>query len=300
MRCIKRHYVLCHFFQVKNMLPAIPWLVQAGIAAIASYGGYVYYDENVKNVEGTFQIAKLKFDLNMNIYGQTEALNALVNNLATGSHHNHAGVIVICGGTGVGKTLALSRIRDIYDPNKMVVNLLQQDLNSISSSTNDMDKVKKLARVSGVGLVTIDNADINSSELWDFVSRLNGFCMKNRVRVTVVIAAQLFQDVANSESAKNLISNSFGNSEEYVKYVKDKNANACAQYTNCRVVMFKPIGIETLKMCIKAAAKALNGVALKEDQVATLVEQISEPGLNYVPGGCKSVDNLVALSQDGL
>jgi hypothetical protein len=278
------------------MLPAIPWLVQAGIAAIASYGGYVYYDENVKGVEGTFKIYQLKFDLNMNIYGQTEALNSLVNNLVSGLHQNHASIIILCGGTGVGKTLALSRIRENYEPSKMVVSLLQQDLSSLSS----MDQVKKLARVSGLGLVTIDNADINSSELWIFVSRLNGFCMMNRIRVKVLVAAQLFQDVKSSDSAKNLISNSFRNIDEYVNYVKEKNQNACSQYTNCRVVMFKPISIDTVKMCINAAAKRLSGVALKEEQVATLVEQISESGLDYVPGGCKSVDNYVALLQDGL
>jgi hypothetical protein len=282
------------------MLPAIPWLVQAGIAVIASYGGYVYYDENVKEVEGTFALSRLRFDLNMNIYGQTEALNALIGYLAVGSHHHHAGVIILCGGTGVGKTLALSQIRDNYQPSKMVVSLLQQDLIGHSSSDNAMQRVKKLARVSGVGLVTIDNADISNSRLWDFVKRINEFCQMNRVRVKVVIVAQLFQDVSNSETARNLISNKFGSIDEYVDYVNSKYSNACGQYVNCRVVVFKPISIETLKLCINAAAKSMTGVALKEDQMATLIEQISESGLNYVPGGCKSVQNYVALLMDGI
>lgn len=290
------------------MLPAIPWLVQAGIAAIASYGGYFVYEEHLKSVDGSFKIQKLKFDLNINIFGQTEALNALVNNLATpGPSHYHAWVIILYGGPGVGKTLALSLVRENYEPSKMVVSLLQQNFDTLPSQPVNakeqvmlkiMGHVGKLSRVNGVALVTIDNADIDRSDLWEFVARLNEFCWQYKVRVKVLIAVQLFQDVTSSESAKNVISNTFKNSDEYVNFAQDKYKNACAQYKNCRTVMFRPIGIETLKMCINAAAKSMSGVALKEDQMAYLVGQISEAGLDYIPGGCKTVENYVALLHD--
>jgi hypothetical protein len=257
------------------------------IAIIAVYASYSYY---TGKVEGSFNIGQLKYDLSSQIYGQTEALTAIINNLATGPHYNHAGLVFLIGGTGVGKTLTLSYIRENYKPSEMIISLLQQDLSSVSSRDNAMEQIKKLARVSGVGLVTIDNAYVISTELWDFVRRLNEFCVKNRVRVKVLIASKIFQDVNSSD--KNSISNMFKSSDEYVNYTKSTYSIACAGYLNCMAVLFKPIGIDTLEMCINAAA---NKEALTKEQVATLVEQISESGLDYVPGGCKSVESHVAL-----
>jgi hypothetical protein len=269
------------------MLPTITCIV---IAIIAVYASYSYY---TGKVEGSFDIAQLKYDLHSKTFGQTEALNAIINNLAMGPHYNHAGVVFLIGGTGVGKTLALSLVRENYKPSEMIITLLQQDLSSVSSMDNAMEQVKKLASVSGVGLVTIDNADVLSTGLWDFVNRLNEFCVQNRIRVKVLIASQIFQDVNSSD--KNLISNAFKNSDEYVNHMKKKYSNVCAGYAMCMAVLFKPIGIETLEMCINSAAKALNGKALTKERVATFVEQISESGLDYVPGGCKSVESHVGL-----
>ena len=203
---------------------------------------YLFYYYCSGNLQGTFNIVQLKNDLHTKIFGQTKALNAIINNLAMGPHYNHAGVVFLIGGTGVGKTLALSLIRENYQPSEMIINLQQQDLSSASSRDNAMEQFKKLANVNGEGLVTIDNADVISTELWDFVNRLNEFCVKNhnRLRVKVLIASQIFQDV-NSED-KNLISNAFKNSDEYVNYIKDKYTNACGRYVNCMAVLFKPIG----------------------------------------------------------
>lgn len=290
LQSLFRRFIL-QFFSGKNrMLPTIICLV---IACSAVFTGYIYHNEN-ENLEGAFKIGQLKYDLNTQIYGQTEALNALVNNLAMGPHYSHAGLIFLIGGTGVGKTLALSLVRVNYEPSKMIISLLQQNLNSVCLRGIAMAKVKKLTRVSGVGLVTIDNADIKSSELWAFVESLNEFCMNNRVRVKVVVAAQLFQYV-RSGANKNLISNSFKNSDEYVNYIKDKYKNVCAGYTMCMAVLFKPIGIATLEKCINSVARTLNGVTLAEKQITSVIDQISEKGLDYVPSGCKSVESYVAI-----
>jgi hypothetical protein len=270
-------------------------LIAISAVVFACYLFYYYYYSG--NLQGTFNIVQLKYDLHTKIFGQTKALNAIINNLAMGPHYNHAGVVFLIGGTGVGKTLALSLIRENYEPSEMIMNLQQQDLSSASS----MEQVKKLARVNGEGLVTIDNADVISTELWDFVNRLNEFCVQNhnRLRVKVLIASQIFQDVNSSD--KNLISNAFKNSDEYVNYIKEKYTNACGGYVNCMAVLFKPIGIDTLEMCINATAKTLigHGMALNEEQVTTLIDQISESGLDYVPSGCKSVESNVALVVHG-
>jgi ABC-type siderophore export system fused ATPase/permease subunit len=124
-----------------------------------------YYYFSSGNLKGTFNIVQLKYDLHTKIFGQTKALNAIINNLAMGPHYNHAGVVFLIGGTGVGKTLALSLIRENYQPSEMIINLQQQDLSSASSRDNAMEQVKKLTRVNGEGLVTIDNSDVISTEL---------------------------------------------------------------------------------------------------------------------------------------
>jgi hypothetical protein len=283
------------------MLPAIPFLVQAGIAIFASYGGYIYYDKNLRDLEGSFNIYKLNFDLNINIFGQTEALSALVQNLKQVSSKHGAEVTVLYGGVGVGKTLALSLIRQNYEPASAITSVVQ---NSFEDFTQAQELNKNLNAVlgrikRGFGLVTIDNADISSAELWRFIEMINTNCERLKTRAKIVISAQLFRET-NSENVKDLISHSFKNEEEYSKYIRDKNQKVCSHFNNCNAIMFRPISLDTLKMCISASAKTLTRMDLTEKQMVYLMGQIAEVGLDYVPGGCKSVENYVALLHDGL
>jgi len=285
------------------VLPFVPVLVQAGLVAIASYyGGNMVYDEYIKDLHGSFDIYKLKFALNINVFGQTEALSVLVSNLQRLPPHNGAEVIVLYGGVGVGKSLAMSLVREHYQPDKLIINLMQNSLEDISNVDKKFaQQLKRIGRIQkGVALVTIDNADVSSVQLWSFIKQLDDMCKwELKVKAKVVIGAQLFQDT-NSESVRNLISNSFRNEEEYSSYILDKNKNACKYFKQCTAIFFKPVNLDTLKMCINASAKSLTRTELSEKQMEFLMGQIADVGLDYVPAGCKSVDNYVGLLHDGL
>ncbi|CAB3360547.1 uncharacterized protein LOC135940297 [Cloeon dipterum] len=283
------------------MLPAIPWLVQAGMAIVASYGGYLYYDQNLKDLRGDLNVSMLKFDLNINIFGQTEALNALVKSLNRHQKKPGSEVTVLYGGVGVGKTLALSLIRRNYQPQRAITNVMQNALEDFTQ-VQEVHKTLKsnLVRIKqGFALVTIDNADITSVDLWRFIKAIDNLCILYQTQAKVVISAQLFGE-SNSENVRDLISHSFKSEEEYTNYIRDKNQKVCSYFSTCNAIMFKPISLDTLKMCISASAKTLTRMDLTEKQMLYLMGQISEVGLDYVPGGCKSVENYVALLHDGL
>ncbi|XP_059476039.1 uncharacterized protein LOC132197029 [Neocloeon triangulifer] len=283
------------------MLPAIPLLVQAGMALVASYGGYWYYDQNLRDLDGDLNMPMLKFDLNINIFGQTEALNALVKKLNEVPSGYGADVIVLFGGVGVGKTLALSLIRQNFSQQRVITSVIQQNLEDLSQSQELHRTLKSnLCRVkNGFALVTVDNADISSVDLWRFVKAVDNICLQFKIKAKVVIGAQLFRETS-SENVRDLISHSFKSEDEYTKYINDKNQKVCSYFNRCSAIMFRPISLDTLKMCISASAKTLTRMDLTEKQMGYLLAQITEVGLDYVPGGCKSVENYVALLHDGL
>lgn len=276
------------------MLPVlIPAAVVIGLGSMF-YGAVDYYNTNLSKFDGICNNYALRYDLNKNIYGQSDAIDHLTDALSSRLYYG-VHVLLLVGGPGVGKTYTASIIRRHYQPPDMITYIvpsLQPFNEALLTKTKH-----KISRVTGgFSLIIIDGIDFKNKDLMDFIEKLEFYSRTRRLVVKVIIIGEVMKTYSFLFGYQSVTS--FGSIQEYVNFVTAAGKDAQNIFKNkihTSVILFMPVSINVLKQCMNNAIQTHNRKPLTDEQFNECLDQIRGENSDFAFTGCKDVDAYVSM-----